>query len=146
MEHGPEPELTHRQLAFQRDQTERLVRATEQQVAFASRTPSELERVALSIASSALAIVLAGVVLIIIADSIDLIRPINRWPLVTLGVCIVAVAAIIWAVGQRGRDHLWRDLTAPWTSGQRLEDLERKIGALEAQQQTPQPPRADAGG
>ena len=119
-------------------------------IAVALRAPTAPESFALSVASTALAIILAGVVLILIADAVDLSPAINRWPLVTLGVVIVAVAAVSLTAGQRSRaENLARDLTAPWASAGRLEALEQKVEALLAEEQVrpeggADPPRAPA--
>ncbi len=69
----------------------------------AQRTPNGLETFAISVASSACAIVLAGVVLIVVADAVDLVDPINIWPLATLAVAIVAIAALSLTAGRRRR-------------------------------------------
>ena len=65
------------------------------------RTPSQLETFAISVASTASAIVLAGVVLIVIADAVNLVDSIDVWPLVALALAIVAIAAVSGTAGWR---------------------------------------------
>jgi hypothetical protein len=116
------------------DPVERTARATEDLANAARRTPSSLENFALSIASTAFAIVLAGVVLIVIADAVDLIDPINVWPLISLAVFIAAVAAVTLIAGWRQRaGGLLRDAAAPWAAERRLTTIEAKIDALLAE-------------
>jgi len=126
---GEHRQLTHRELAMRPE--ERTARATEDLAKAVRRTPSSLESFALSIGSTAAAIVLAGVVLIVIADAVNLVEPIDAWPLITLGVAIAAVAAVLFVAGLKQRaGALLRDAAAPWTSEQRFEAMEMQLGEI----------------
>jgi hypothetical protein len=106
--------------------------ATRAQTAVAQRTPTPLESFAWSVASTAVAIVLAGVVLILIADAVNLIPEIDRWPLVTLIVVLIAVAVLAASAGWRHRLEMSaRDLSALWTAATKLEALETGLVALD---------------
>jgi hypothetical protein len=119
------------------DPVERTAQATEDLADAVRRAPSSLETFALSIASTAFAIVLAGVVLIVIADAVDLIEPINVWPLISLALVIAAVAAVTLVAGWRQRvSGLLREARAPWATERRLDTIEAKIDHLRTELQT----------
>jgi UDP-N-acetylmuramyl pentapeptide phosphotransferase/UDP-N-acetylglucosamine-1-phosphate transferase len=123
--------MSHRELAMRVEQTERLALAAAEQAGAAQRTPSPLQSFAISIGATACAIVLAGVVLMVIADVVNLIDPIDLWPLVSLGIAIVAIAVVSLVAGRdRGLDDVVRTIAAPWESERRLNTLEEKVDLL----------------
>jgi hypothetical protein len=134
--------ITHRmvalqaqQVALQQQQAENVARITDRQVDVALRTPSPLESFAVSIGSSALGVMLGGVLLIIIADAIDLIPRINWWPLVTLSLAIVAVAAISLTGGRRHRvERLLGTSDSSSVVERKVDSLAQQVAALAAVQ------------
>ncbi|HEY1515038.1 MAG TPA: hypothetical protein VGF91_01385 [Solirubrobacteraceae bacterium] len=127
----PAPRPSHRELAYGSPQ-ERLAAITaESQLSVAARTPTPVESFGLSIASTASAIVLGGVVLIVVADAVHLVHGVNIWPLVTLAVALGAIALVAIVLGSRVRAHeLLKTATTPWTSSARLEQIDAKLDEL----------------
>lgn len=112
------------------EQSERLAMAAAEH-AQAARAPSPWQNFAISVVSTACAIVLGGVVLMVVADVVNLVEPIDLWPLVSLGIVIVAIAGVSLAVGRdRGVDDVVRTLTAPWETERRFDALEQKVDVL----------------
>jgi hypothetical protein len=107
----------------------RLAQATEIQ---AVRTPTPLESAALSAGSIATGIVLAGVVLIVIADAVNLVHGVNIWPLITIAVALAGAGGVTLALTQlsRRRAEDLLSFVAPWTMSSRLERIESKLDGL----------------
>jgi hypothetical protein len=124
-------EQTPRELApyGSREEQSRFVRATEIQ---AVRTPTPLESAALLAASAATGIVLAGVVLIVIADAVKS-RPRGQHMAVdhdrgsSRGAG--AVTLTLTHLSRRRAEDLL-SVVAPWTMNSRLERIEKKRDEL----------------
>jgi hypothetical protein len=135
-----------RELAVRVEQGERLALAAAEQARAVQRIPSPLQSFAISIGGTACAIVLGGVVLMVIADVVNLIDPINLWPLVSLGIAIVAIAVVSLAAGRDRRlEDVVRSVTAPWESERRFTALEEKVDLLLKRVPDPEGPPNNSG-
>jgi VIT1/CCC1 family predicted Fe2+/Mn2+ transporter len=121
-----------RQLSYgtAEEQEERRTQAAEVQ---AARTPTPVESAALSAASIAVALVLSGAILLLLADAVDLVRYVIVWPLVITVLSLIAAIAVGVSYGRLSRrqaDELLRAISSPWTVNPRLERVEEKLDRI----------------